>query len=100
MNSFRLSNDGAEFKLSLEMLQALLQGKKVQFEMYSPITEEKPRLFRVVIHPPQGQISMTYEEFEEMKRSMAYEGAIDLIKIIEGKGALNLGKILSDSIKR
>lgn len=52
------------FKLDVEKIMALLSGKIVQFKF-----EGMPL---VTIEPPQGRVSMSYEEFRELQMLASY----------------------------
>jgi hypothetical protein len=55
-----MENREIRFRITEEMIMHLLKGKKIEY-----VLADMPR---VVIEPPQGVITMTYEEFDKLKK--------------------------------
>ncbi len=64
-----------EFKLTEEMILQLLKGKKIQYKSDSG---------SVMIYPPQGYVTMTYEEFYHLKEMVSIaENSQEIIEFMK-----------------
>jgi len=61
-----------ELQLKVEDIVALLQGKELHYN-----NDE------LVIYPPQGNITMTKEQFDGIKRKAQYEAANELLDVMD-----------------
>lgn len=77
------------FRITEEMIMHLLRGKKIEY-----ILADMPR---VVIEPPQGRVTMTYEEFDELReRASIAEDSFEFYKFLEKIDELQ-SKIIKDN---
>lgn len=60
-----------ELQLRVEDIMALLQGKELHYNN------------ELVIYPPQGNITMTKEQFDGIKRKAQYEAANELLDVMD-----------------
>lgn len=67
-----------EIRLSSEMFQALLQGKKIVIE----VGMENPE--RTTVYPPHYGLHLTFEQISEIQRAARMAGAKELMDLLDG----------------
>ncbi|HMG16561.1 MAG TPA: hypothetical protein VK590_13985 [Saprospiraceae bacterium] len=75
-----------EYKISTEMIQALLEGKKVVFDYAG-----QPR---VTLYPERYGVFMTYNKLTELRQKIGFEAMLDTRRFFEEV----LGKEIADKV--
>lgn len=66
-----------EIRITSEMFQALLQGKKLVMEVGYPKTE------MTTIYPPHYGLNFTFEQIAEIQRAARRSGAQEVIDLLD-----------------
>lgn len=67
------------YKLPLECLMGLLQGKELHFTTQ----DLDGSMNELILLPPQGNVTMTREQFRDALREERYEAKMELLKGLE-----------------